>query len=141
MKKAIISSVFLLVLVSCTQSITDKDLSKINGYWEIVKVEMPEGETKDYKVNSTIDYFEITNKKGFRQKVMPQFDGTYLTNNLKERILVTEDDGDFYLNYTTEYAQWKEEIIELKDSVLVLKNKQNLEYHYKRQIPFSVKLQ
>ncbi len=139
MKKAIAISVFLLVLVSCKQSISEKDLSKINGYWEIVKVEIPEGETKDYKVNSTIDYFEIANKKGFRQKVMPQLDGTYLTNNLKESIQISEDDGDYYLNYTTDYAQWKEEIIELKDSVLVLKNKQNLEYHYKRQIPFSVK--
>jgi hypothetical protein len=139
MKKAIAISVLLLVLVSCRQSISEKDLSKINGYWEIVKVEMPEGEDKDYKVNSTIDYFEIADKKGFRQKVMPQLDGTYLTNNLKESIQISEDGGDYYLNYTTDYAKWKEEIIELKDSVLVLKNKQNLEYHYKRQIPFSVK--
>jgi hypothetical protein len=90
-------------------------------------------------VNSTIDYFEIANKKGFRQKVMPQLNGTYLTNNLKENIQISNNDGDFYLNYSTNFAQWKEEIIELKDSVLVLKNKQNLEYHYKRQIPFSVK--
>ena len=139
MKKVIISSVFFLVLVSCTPSLNDKDLSKLNGYWEIVKVEMPGGETKDYKVNSTIDYFEISNKKGFRQKVMPQLNGTYLTNNLKENIQISNNDGDFYLNYSTNFAQWKEEIIELKDSVLVLKNKQNLEYHYKRQIPFSVK--
>ena len=139
MKKVIISSVFFLVLVSCTPSLNDKDLSKLNGYWEIVKVEMPGGETKDYKVNSTIDYFEIANNKGFRQKVMPQLNGTYLTNNLKENIQISNNDGDFYLNYSTNFAQWKEEIIELKDSVLVLKNKQNLEYHYKRQIPFSVK--
>lgn len=139
MKKAIVISAFLLVFVSCRQSISEEDLSKINGYWEIVKVEMPGGETKDYKVNSTIDYFEIANKKGFRQKVMPQLNGTYLTNNLKESIQISNNDGDFYLNYSTNYAQWKEEIIELKDSVLVLKNKQNLEYHYKRQIPFSVK--
>jgi hypothetical protein len=139
MKKAIVISAFLLVFVSCRQSISEEDLSKINGYWEIVKVEMPGGETKDYKVNSTIDYFEIANKKGFRQKVMPQLNGTYLTNNLKESIQISNNDGDFYLNYSTNFAQWKEEIIELKDSVLVLKNKQNLEYHYKRQIPFSVK--
>lgn len=139
MKKAIVISAFLLILVSCKQSISEKDLSKINGYWEIVKVEMPEGETKDYKVNATIDYFEIADKKGFRQKVMPQVDGTYLTNNLKESIQILEDGGDYYLSYTTDYARWKEEIIELKDSVLVLKNKQDLEYHYKRQIPFSVK--
>jgi len=139
MKKAVAGILILFVLVSCRDSISNKDLSKINGYWEIVKVELPDGKTKDYKVNSTIDYFEIKNSKGFRQKVMPQFDGTYLTNNLKESVVITARDGDFYINYTTEYAQWKEEIIELKDSTLVLKNKENLEYHYKRQIPFSLK--
>ena len=139
MKKAVAGILILFVLVSCRDSISNKDLSKINGYWEIVKVELPDGKTKDYKVNSTIDYFEIKNSKGFRQKVMPQFDGTYLTNNLKESVVITAREGDFYINYTTEYAQWKEEIIELKDSTLVLKNKENLEYHYKRQIPFSLK--
>jgi hypothetical protein len=45
----------------------------------------------------------------------------------------------FYINYTTTYGKWKEEILEIQDSVLVLKNKDNLEYHYKRQVPFSIK--
>lgn len=139
MKKAVGFVVLTLVLMSCKQTVTSKDVEKINGYWEIEKVELPNGEDKDYKVNPTIDYFELKNNKGFRQKVMPQFDGTYLTNNLKETIQVTEESGDFYINYTTQYGKWKEEIIEIKDSVLVLKNKEDLEYHYKKSVPFSVK--
>lgn len=139
MKKAVGFFVLTLMFISCKQTITSKDIAKINGYWEIEKVELPNGDDKDYKVNPTIDYFEVTNNKGFRQKVMPQFDGTYLTNNLKEIIQVTEESGDFYINYTTQYGKWKEEIIEIKDSVLVLKNKEDLEYHYKKSIPFSVK--
>lgn len=139
MKKAFGFFVLTLMLFSCKQNITSKDIAKINGYWEIEKVELPDGEDKDYKVNPTIDYFELKDNKGFRQKVMPQFDGTYLTNNLKETIQITEESGDFYINYTTQYGKWKEEIIEIKDSVLVLKNKENLEYHYKKSIPFSVK--
>jgi len=139
MKKAVGFVVLTLLLMSCKQTITSKDIEKINGYWEIEKVELPNGEDKDYKVNPTIDYFELKNNKGFRQKVMPQFDGTYLTNNLKETIQVTEESGDFYINYTTQYGKWKEEIIEIKDSVLVLKNKEDLEYHYKKSVPFSVK--
>ena len=139
MKKAVGFVVLILMLMSCKQTVTSKDIEKINGYWEIEKVELPNGEDKDYKVNPTIDYFELKNNKGFRQKVMPQFDGTYLTNNLKETIQVTEESGDFYINYTTQYGKWKEEIIEIKDSVLVLKNKEDLEYHYKKSVPFSVK--
>jgi hypothetical protein len=43
------------------------------------------------------------------------------------------------VNYSTNYGKWKEEIIDLQDSILILKNKDNLEYHYKRQVPFSIK--
>ena len=85
------------------------------------------------------DFFSLKNNSGFRQKVMPQLDGTYLTNDIKEDIKVSNKDGVFYINYTTTYGKWNEEILEIQDSVLVLKNKDNLEYHYKRQVPFSIK--
>jgi hypothetical protein len=70
---------------------------------------------------------------------MPQLDGTYLTNNSKEAISITNEKGNYYINYVTNYAKWKEEIIEVKDSNLVLKNDNNIEYHYKKPVPFSLK--
>lgn len=139
MKNTITILLFGLLLVSCKQSITDKDIVKINGYWEIEKVILKDGEKKDYKVNETIDYFELKSNKGFRQKVMPQFDGTFRTNDIKETISVNKIDNIFYINYTTTYGKWKEEIIEIHDSILVLKNKDELEYHYKKFKPFSLK--
>lgn len=139
MKKTI--TIFLLgvLLVSCKQTISDQDVAKINGYWEIQKVELPKGGKKEYKVNETIDFFQIKDNKGFRQKVMPQLDGTYLTNDIKETISISNKGDNYYINYSTNYGKWKEEIIEIKDSILVLKNEANLEYHYKRQVPFSLK--
>ncbi len=139
MKKAVSIFVMLMVFASCKQTITDKDLVKINGYWEIEKVNLADGSKKDYTVNETIDYFSVKNNKGFRQKVMPQLDGKYLTNDVKEDVSISNTNGDYFVNYTTRYGKWKEEIIELRDSILVLKNKDNIEYHYKKQIPFSVK--
>lgn len=139
MKKTITIFLLGILLVSCKQTITDKDVVKINGYWEIQKVELPEGDKKEYKVNETIDFFQIKDNKGFRQKVMPQLDGTYLTNDIKETISISNKDDNYYINYSTNYGKWKEEIIEMKDSILVLKNEANLEYHYKRQVPFSLK--
>lgn len=139
MKKTITIFILGILLISCKQTITDKDVAKINGYWEIQKVELPEGGKKEYKVNETIDFFQIKDNKGFRQKVMPQLDGTYLTNDIKESISISNSDDNYYINYSTNYGKWKEEIIEIKDSVLVLKNEANLEYHYKRQVPFSLK--
>lgn len=139
MKNTITLFLSLLLLVSCNQSITDEDIAKLNGYWEIKKVVLKDGEKKDYKINETIDYFQLKDKKGFRQKVMPQLDGTYKTNNLKEEISISNEKGSFFVNYTTSYGKWKEEIIEIQDSVLVLKNKDDLEYNYKRYKPFSLK--
>ncbi|WP_396146515.1 lipocalin family protein [Flavobacterium sp.] len=139
MKNTITLFLSLLLLVSCNQSITDEDIAKLNGYWEIKKVILKDGEKKDYKINETIDYFQLKDKKGFRQKVMPQLDGTYKTNNLKEEISISNENGSYFVNYSTSYGKWKEEIIELQDSVLVLKNKDDLEYNYKRYKPFSLK--
>jgi hypothetical protein len=139
MKKTITIFLLGILLVSCKQTITDKDVAKINGYWEIQKVELPQGGKKEYKVNETIDFFQIKDNKGFRQKVMPQLDGTYLTNGIKETISISNKDDNYYINYSTNYGKWKEEIVEIKDSILVLKNEANLEYHYKRQVPFSLK--
>jgi hypothetical protein len=119
--------------------VSEKDLAKINGYWEIEKAELPDGSKKEYKINTTIDFFEIKGKKGFRKKVMPQLDGTYLMNDLSENIEVISNDGDVMLSYTTPYAKWKEEIISISDDQLVIKNDQDIEYHYKKSKPFSVK--
>ena len=137
--KRILLLIVLVSALSCKQKITEADLSNLNGYWEIEKVELPNGDMKEYKVNETIDFFKIEANKGFRKKVMPQLDGTYLTNDIQEDVVVVIKDGDASLQYKTTYASWKEEIIELTKDKLVVKNQQEIEYYYKRPAKFSVK--
>jgi hypothetical protein len=135
----------VLFLVSCDSNVKKEDLKKLNGYWEIRQVKFSTGKTKDYKINETIDYFELRQAQfdnklvGFRQKVMPQFDGKFQTNGIKENIKVVENDNSFFLEYNTKYGKWKEEIISIEDSILVLKNKEKIEYTYKKFKPFSFK--
>ena len=137
--KRILLLIVLGSVFSCKQKITDVDISNLNGYWEIEKVELPDGDKKEYKVNETIDFFKIEANKGFRKKVMPQLDGTYLTNDVQEDVTVVLKDGDASLQYKTTYASWNEEIIELTKDKLVVKNEQEIEYYYKRPAKFSVK--
>jgi hypothetical protein len=138
MKK--ITTLFLtLLLISCQSEVKKEDLGKLNGYWEIKQVTLADGETKDYKVNETIDFFEVKDNAGFRQKVMPQFDGTYKTNGIKESLKIFEVDNTYFIECKTDYGKWNEEIITIEDSTLVLKNKQNLVYTYKKFKPFSLK--
>tara|TARA_Y100000815_G_scaffold112789_1_gene101612 strand:- start:37191 stop:37619 length:429 start_codon:yes stop_codon:yes gene_type:complete len=138
MKKILL--VFACVaFVSCNKSFNSEELKQLNGYWEIKLAEMPDGTKKEYTVNPTIDYFELKGNKGFRKKVMPQFDGTYRVNDLSEDISVVNEDGKTYLSYKTEYAEWKEQILELDNENLVLKNEQDIEYHYVKPEPFTLK--
>ena len=137
--KRIFLFIVLFSVISCKQDITESDVSNLNGYWEIEQVILPDGDKKEYKVNETIDYFMIQNNKGFRKKVMPQLNGTYLTNDIKEDVFVEIKDGNANIQYKTNYASWKEEIVELTNEKLVIKNQQDLEYHYKRPAKFSVK--
>jgi len=137
MKKLILLLV-LITAVSCGK-VSEDNLKHLNGYWEIQEVVMPDGSHKDYKVNPTIDYFELKGKEGFRKKVMPQFDGKYLANDVSEKIVVAEKEGKTFIGYTTQYAKWEEEILSLDEDELVVKNNHDMEYHYKRAEPFTVK--
>ena len=137
--KTVLFTMICFMMLSCNSSISDSDLQKLNGYWEIETAVLPDGTEKDYTINSTVDYFELKGKKGFRKKVMPQLDGTYLMNNVMENISIVEEGGKTFINYTTLYAKWKEQILKLDSDELVIKNAHGLEYRYKKPQPFSVK--
>jgi hypothetical protein len=133
---------FLLVsflFISCQQKIKPEDISKINGYWEIEKVGFDKGEDKQYGMNESYDYFEIgKNNYGFRKKVMPQLDGTFIVNDTYENIKIRFKEDKVYIEYATPYAKWTEELITVSDKELVLKNDEKKEYHYKKAQPLNI---
>ena len=138
MKKAFIVLFCSLLFVSCKQEIQPADIAKLNGYWEIEKVVFEKGEEKEYKMNETFDFFQIKNNKGLRTKVMPQFDGTFLTTDTFENVAVRFAGDQVFLDYKTKYTKWSEEIISLSDDKFVVKNPQKIEYHYKKAGPVNL---
>jgi len=130
--------VLSLLFVSCKQEIKPADIAKLNGYWEIEKVVFDEGEVKDYGMNENFDYFKIKGIKGTRTKVMAQLDGTFLTTNTFEKVSVRFTDKGTFLDYTTDYAKWSEELISISDKEFVVKNEQQKEYHYKKAGPLNI---
>ena len=138
MKNTFIVLFCSLLFVSCKQEIKPADIAKLNGYWEIEKVIFEKGEEKEYKMNETFDFFQIKNNKGVRTKVMPQFDGTFLTTDTFENVTVRFAGEQVFLDYKTNYTKWSEEIISLSDDKLVVKNPQKIEYHYKKAGPVNL---
>ena len=127
------------LLVSCQPKIAPSDISKINGYWEIEKVVFDQGDDKDYTINETYDYFQITkNNTGLRKKVMPQLDGTFIVNDTYENLKIRFDDDKVFFDYVTPYAKWSEELISISKDQLVFKNADKKEYHYKKAAPINL---
>lgn len=137
MKKMVVLLVCTL-LMACKNEIPASDLAKLNGYWEITRVEMPDGSEKTYGMNENYDYFQLQSGVGRRVKVMPQFDGKYLTNGLGEMVKITQKDGKTIMAYQTRYGQWNEELLSLEDSTFSVRNAENKTYYYKRATPLNL---
>lgn len=140
MKNFLITLFISVLFVSCQEKKAETfDVNLLNGYWEIEQVTLSDGTKKEYKINENIDFFEIKKDSGFRKKVAPQLDGTYLVNDSEEKIKIEKSADGTYISYKTDYATWKEKIKTLTKEQLILENDQNIQYQYKHPIPFTVK--
>lgn len=138
MKKIFLLLSVVFITISCSQKITPEDMKYLNGYWEIEQVVFADGNHKDYKVNEIIDLYEIKNDTGIRQKVKPQFDGSFLKGPM-ETIRIEHLNDQVFIHYKTEFSEWKEHIIELKENSFIVENEKKIQYKYKRFAPFSDK--
>jgi hypothetical protein len=136
-KTALIIFVSILAF-ACTKEISTSDITKINGYWEIEKVVFPDGTQKEYAINETYDYFEVKNNSGFRKKVAPQLDGTFLVDETYEKIVIKKEQEQYFIHYNTAFSNWKEELRAVSDEKMILINNVNNEYHYKRANPINI---
>ncbi|RAV30451.1 lipocalin family protein [Sinomicrobium soli] len=142
MKRANTIMIFLVCLsivpTGCTPP-PGEQLHHLNGYWEIEKVEFPDGAVREYDINTTIDYMEITaDSTGFRKKMQPRIDGGYYTSDDREDFSVTRENDRLFLRYHTPLSTWKEEVISITEDRLILRNADNLNYLYKRYEPLDL---
>lgn len=138
-KKYYISIAFIAMLItSCSQKVSVDNLNYINGYWEIKEVNAPDQEPRAYNVNLVVDYFQLDNGIGFRQKMVPQLDGSYQTNAIQEQIRVVDSIGKFFIKYKTAYAKWEEQILSIEENSFSVKNENDIIYEYVRYQPLKI---
>ncbi len=135
--RKIIIVVILFVSISCGSESEVGRLDDLNGYWEIEKVVFPDGGERDYQVNSTVDYIELSDKKGFRKKVQPKFDGSYDTSNDAEKFQIIENDGVFIMHYKNSMSEWNETLLSLSGSQFSVQNEDGIIYKYKRFVAIN----
>ena len=120
-------------LISCSDTVTENDLQKLNGYWEISKVESIDKKTTAFKVNNTIDFYYVDSKnKGYRKKTSLDFSGTYKTNKIKDQITIKNKNGYYIIITKTPFDSWENTIISLNKEKLILKNTNGTLFYYKK---------
>jgi hypothetical protein len=130
---------FAYLIIGCSDTLSKKDLDQLNGYWEIAKVSFQDGNTKEYKVSTSVDFIKIDSLKGFRKKVQPKFDGTFDTSNDAEFFSITEQNGEFIFHYKNNLSEWKETILKISKDNFSVSNEADIVYEYKRFNPINVK--
>lgn len=122
----------VILFFGCTSKVTQEDITHLNGYWEIEQVTFPNGKTKEFTVNPTVDYIELEGLKGFRKKMQPKFNGSFTTSNDAEPFLIEEANGQFEFHYKNEMSEWKEVIKSISKDNFSVTNQDTLTYTYKR---------
>jgi len=131
-------ALFFVFLISCSKTVQQKDLQKLNGYWEIDLVESAHKKIKKYGMNTTVDFFKIDDKgKGYRKKMKPDFSGKYKTNHIKDTLQVVFKNEHFILQTRTAYDSWEEIIVKLTDDELVLENDKGILFHYRKHKKYN----
>lgn len=122
----------MLLLSACEEKQQAIDMQNINGYWEIVQAQNPYGKNVIYNINTTVDYFEVKDSIGFRKKLKPDLSGNYKTSKALERFTWRKENDTIRLNYKTPFDEWSVDLLRLNDSLMLIKNKNNFLYTYKR---------
>ena len=120
-----------LTLLGC-QGNKEVNSALLEGYWEIEKVSS-HGETFNPRgAAPMVDYYRLNNKtQGYRKKLAPSF-GLYQTSDQQFAFEIEQStSGEYHLHFSKALEPWKEKIIELDSTQLVLEHQDKV-YHYIR---------
>lgn len=129
---------FAVSMVSCSGRVSYEDLHHLNGYWEIEEVEFSNGSTKEYPMNTVVDYIELKDGKGFRKKMAPRFDGTFETSDDAEPFSIVEENGLFFMRYENPLSEWQERLLSLSGDSFSVENPEGITYYFKRFEPIKL---
>ncbi|WP_029037021.1 hypothetical protein [Salinimicrobium xinjiangense] len=137
MKKIVLLFIFGMLLLSCNTQSPEEQTENLNGYWEIKQADLPEGISKEFRFSELVDYIKVDSSAGFRTKVRPQLDGSFISSDDVEIFNIKVENDSINLYYSTPYAEWKETIISSEEDELVILNSDGIIYTYKRFTPYS----
>lgn len=137
MKNIILLLCLAVASFGCSTNTPEDKIANLNGYWEIKKAELPEGIIKEFRFSEVVDFIKTDSTAGFRKKVRPQLDGSFITSEDAEKFQVKVENDSINLYYSTPYAEWKETLISSEENEFMILNPDGIIYTYKRFTPYS----
>jgi hypothetical protein len=128
----------LIFLLTACGGVQESDLKQLAGYWEIKEVVFPDGQSKQYTVNSTIDFYQLQGREGFLKKMQPRLDGTYETSDDALPFEIHNREGRYFLTFKAMDAFWEEELLKLDSDQLQIRHSNGLVYDYVRYKPLNI---
>ncbi|MAN59375.1 MAG: hypothetical protein CMC08_06020 [Flavobacteriaceae bacterium] len=138
MKRKAIYILALTLLAACGGQSPSSQLQHLAGYWEISSVTLPNGVKKEFTLNTTVDFIEVSDSTGTRQKLNPQLDGSFRTTGTVESFDVTVSNDTLMLLYHTPFDNRKEWVLEASEEELLVKNPDGKVYTYKKFRKFNL---
>jgi hypothetical protein len=135
--KLFLGVVSAFILVACSGRISENDLVKLNGYWEITKVVFQDGTTKPYTVNTTVDYIGIDGFNGYIKKMKPGLNGRYQTSNKAAQFKLIQKDGLWEMHFEGDQKSTLS-LLELDSLEYAVKDQGQVRYYYKRYEPINI---
>mgnify|MGYP003109120144 CR=1 FL=1 len=134
-----ISLIIISVVISSCSKNPEDYLEHIEGYWEIERVTLKDGSSKEYNYNDTIDFISLEDSlQGIRKKMKPNFMGTFETSNDAETFTIKIENDSLNVYYKTPFDSWKETILLATKDQLKVVNKHEAVFLYKRYEPLNL---
>lgn len=128
-----------LALISCSKN-HEQQIEHIDGYWEITKVEKNGSLIKTYNISPSVDYFELkSDTTGFRKKVTPTFEGTYIVTKDNASFIIKIENDSLNIYYSNNELIIKETIVKASKTKLVITNAEGFKYTYKPYEKIDIK--
>lgn len=132
-----ICAIWIISLTGCNTRPTENDLGKLNGYWEIKKVVLPDGSVREFKVNPIIDHLILKDLNGIRTKVRPMPNGKFETASDGEDFLIEMAKDTIWLRYRSNFGTWREGLLQVSDQGFSVIDTTGTIYDYRKFVPLS----
>tara|TARA_S200000501_G_scaffold348447_1_gene363663 strand:+ start:6 stop:425 length:420 start_codon:yes stop_codon:yes gene_type:complete len=121
----------LFLKIGCNSRFVKPDVGLLAGYWRIDFITQKNETFRPKGITKLLDYYSLEKNNGVRKKVEPLINNNFIITEDQNPFTIIDNGKDYFIQFETRWDQWREKIIKLNKSELVLEH-QEKRYHYIR---------